>query len=161
MAAIIRRLCCHRDAVAPTKDGDSAEAQPQLSDDAERDMSRSFKEHHMSVEDIGQLHSSSGINTADVQRSSGLTNKEAADRLVTFGRNSLPPPKELSNWRLLLKQFLNFFWLLLIGAGILSLITYALDTSVPMNLYVAFVLFAIVFIMCFIQFWEEKKARNV
>lgn len=87
--------------------------------------------------------------------------EEAKRCLERDGRNALTPPEEISNWLLLLRQFLNMFWLLLIAAGVLSLITYFLDTSVPLNLYVAVILFVIVIAMCLISFYEEKKAREV
>ena len=73
----------------------------------------------------------------------------------------MAPPKEVSNWVLLLRQFLNPFWILLMGAGALSFITYFLDMTVRLNLYVAIILFVIVIVMCFVEFHEEKKARNV
>jgi sodium/potassium-transporting ATPase subunit alpha len=162
MASILKRLR-RSDSVKPTDDKshDDAEAPSPISSAAERDLSRSFTEQHLNFEQLAKLHPKSRINVKNPKKTIGLSARDAADRLVTDGRNWLPPPKELSNWRLLLKQFLNFFWLLLVGAGILSLITYALDTTVPMNLYAGIVLFSIVIVMCTIQFLEEKKARNV
>lgn len=59
------------------------------------------------------------------------------------------------------RQFVNMFWLLLIAAGLLSLITYFLDTSVIVNLYLSLVLFFIVFLYCLLSFWEEKKSLKV
>lgn len=45
------------------------------------------------------------------------------------GPNALAPPAEISNLKLYLRQFLNLFWVLLIGAAILSMVTYALNTE--------------------------------
>lgn len=59
------------------------------------------------------------------------------------------------------RQFLNPFWLLLLGAAVLSLVTYAADTTVSLNLYVAIVLAVITIIMCTASFYQERKAKNV
>lgn len=129
--------------------------------EADRNLSSSFTEHHLGREELSQLFPSSKINPNQPMGSNGLSEDEARRCLERDGRNALTPPKEISNWMLLLKQFLNMFWLLLIAAGILSLITYALDTTVPLNLYAAIILFVIVVVMCLISFYEEKKAREV
>lgn len=53
------------------------------------------------------------------------------------------------------------FWVLLIAAGILSLITFFFDMSVMVNLYLSLVLFLIVILYCLLSFWEEKKSLKV
>uniref|UniRef100_A0A914WB99 Cation-transporting P-type ATPase N-terminal domain-containing protein n=1 Tax=Plectus sambesii TaxID=2011161 RepID=A0A914WB99_9BILA len=128
---------------------------------ANRNLSSTFIEHQLDCDQLAELFSDSQINVENPNISNGLSSQDAADRLKRDGRNALTPPKEISSWKLLVRQFMNMFWVLLIAAGVLSLITYFLDTSVPLNLYVALVLFVIVVVMCLISFFEEKKARNV
>ncbi len=77
------------------------------------------------------------------------------------GKNKLAPPKETSAIIMYIRQFLNPFWLLLLGAAALSLITYAANTTVPLNLYVAIVLAVITVVMCTASFYQERKAKNV
>lgn len=76
-----------------------------------------------------------------------------------------------------MKQFFNKFWLLLIGinikkyifvilgAAVLSIITYFIHLyhgqAELLNLYCAFILIAIVFFMSFLSYWQEKKANRV
>jgi hypothetical protein len=67
----------------------------------------------------------------------------------------------MSNAMLLLHQFLNMFWIMLIGAGTASLAIYFIDMSVLANLVVALVLYIVIIAMCLLSFWEEKSARNV
>ncbi|TKR73652.1 hypothetical protein L596_020938 [Steinernema carpocapsae] len=103
----------------------------------------------------------SHINCANPKISKGLSKEAAEKRLQQDGPNVLAPPKEINNLMLFLRQFLNMFWILMMGASILSLITYFIDTSVRLNLYVAIVLFLIVLVMCIATFIQEKKAINV
>lgn len=128
---------------------------------ASRSLSASFSEHLLTTQQMADLHPLSGINVQAPNASNGLTTEEAKRRLEKDGRNALTPPKEVSNWVLFFRQFTNMFWILLIAAGVLSLVTFFFDTTVILNLYVAFVLFIIVIIMCLASFWQEKKARNV
>ena len=50
----------------------------------------------------------------------GLAEDEAVDRLKHWGRNQLRPRKPISPFKLFLKQFLNFFILILLFAAILA-----------------------------------------
>ncbi len=77
-----------------------------------------------------------------------------------------------------LKQYLNFFMLLLEAAGILSFIAYALDTTQFINvsrpkaivrsggtymaqLYLGIILLVIVFIMCTVAYFQERKSSRL
>src|SRR5512136_932536 len=53
-------------------------------------------------------------------RPEGLTDTEVSDRLAQTGRNEITRRKPISPWRLLLKQFANYFILVLIFAAILA-----------------------------------------
>uniref|UniRef100_A0A1I7Z2M4 Cation_ATPase_N domain-containing protein n=1 Tax=Steinernema glaseri TaxID=37863 RepID=A0A1I7Z2M4_9BILA len=126
-----------------------------------RNLGGTFTEHQMDVSQLGKMYPNSNVNPSLPDRSTGLSAKDAQVRFELDGPNILTPPKEISNLKLLLKQFLNVFWLLQIAAGILSLITYIVDPSVMYNLWIAILLFGIVIIMCVVQFFEEKKALAV
>uniref|UniRef100_A0A914V3R2 Cation-transporting P-type ATPase N-terminal domain-containing protein n=1 Tax=Plectus sambesii TaxID=2011161 RepID=A0A914V3R2_9BILA len=143
-----------------TERNEEGKNEPTLEEKAARSMTANFSEHMLTTQQMAELYPLSGINVESPNASNGLTTEEAKRRLEIDGRNALTPPKEVSSWVLLGRQFLNPFWLLLIAAGVLSLITFFFDTSVVLNLYVAFILFIIVIIMCFASFWQEKKARN-
>ncbi|TKR89797.1 hypothetical protein L596_013845 [Steinernema carpocapsae] len=126
-----------------------------------RNLAISFTEHHLDVKQLASLFPKSRIKVDSPKNCVGLTDKDAKTRLEVDGPNRLEPPKEVSDLMLLAKQFLNVFWLIQVGAGILSLITYIMDPSVILNLYVAIMLFGIVVIMCLVQFCEEKKTLAV
>uniref|UniRef100_A0A914WUB4 Cation-transporting P-type ATPase N-terminal domain-containing protein n=1 Tax=Plectus sambesii TaxID=2011161 RepID=A0A914WUB4_9BILA len=143
------------------KKDDDGEGKPKKGQkEAERSLEKQFTEHQMTLEELSQEYPDSGINADKPDNSSGLSSGDAKARLEKDGPNALKPPKGKSDWMLLLEQFLNLFWLLMIGAGILSMVTYVLDTTQPINLYVSIVLFAVTIFMCLLSFWEEKKARK-
>eukprot|EP00698_Gefionella_okellyi_P017925 TRINITY_DN5321_c0_g1_i14.p1 TRINITY_DN5321_c0_g1~~TRINITY_DN5321_c0_g1_i14.p1 ORF type:complete len:1000 (-),score=268.16 TRINITY_DN5321_c0_g1_i14:578-3577(-) len=60
-----------------------------------------------------------------------------------------------------LLQFVNFFMILLMAAGVLSLIAYGLDKSQPNNLYLGVVLFGIVLFTCLGTFYQEFQTNSV
>jgi Ca2+-transporting ATPase len=53
----------------------------------------------------------------------GLGEGEVADRLAQSGRNEITRRKPISPWRLLLKQFANYFIFVLLFAAILALLS--------------------------------------
>jgi Ca2+-transporting ATPase len=53
-------------------------------------------------------------------RAEGLTSVEAGERLVRFGRNEIARRKPISPLRLFLKQFANFFIVVLLFAAALA-----------------------------------------
>uniref|UniRef100_A0A914WES4 Cation-transporting P-type ATPase N-terminal domain-containing protein n=1 Tax=Plectus sambesii TaxID=2011161 RepID=A0A914WES4_9BILA len=127
----------------------------------DRDLSGTFHEHLLDRQQLRDLFPQSRINVEYPNISSGLSTKEAKICLEQSGKNMLKPPREISNLKLFLRQFVNMFWVLLIAAGLLSLVIYVLDPEHPLNLYVAIVLFVIVIAMCLLSFYEEKKATEV
>jgi magnesium-transporting ATPase (P-type) len=60
-----------------------------------------------------------------------------------------------------LKQFTNFFMILLNIAGVLSCIAYGLDKTQPINLYLGIVLFVVVFLTCLSSYFQERNSSNV
>ncbi|TKR77856.1 hypothetical protein L596_018757 [Steinernema carpocapsae] len=126
-----------------------------------RSLSNTFTEHHLDVVQLSRIHPNSNINTNNPKLSKGMSKTDAEKRLQKDGPNALAPPAEISNLTLFLRQFLNMFWILLMGAGVLSLSTFIIDPSVIINLYASIVLFVIVIVMCIVTFYQEKKAINV
>ncbi|KAK0412529.1 hypothetical protein QR680_006267 [Steinernema hermaphroditum] len=126
-----------------------------------RNLAISFTEHHLDVKQLATLFPKSRILVDSPKDSLGLSEKNAKIRFESDGPNRIEPPKDVSDLVLLGKQFLNVFWILQAGAGVLSIVTYIMDTTVILNLYVAIMLFGIVIIMCFVQFFEEKKTLAV
>uniref|UniRef100_A0A914WL00 Cation-transporting P-type ATPase N-terminal domain-containing protein n=1 Tax=Plectus sambesii TaxID=2011161 RepID=A0A914WL00_9BILA len=126
-----------------------------------RNLSASFIEHTLERQEIAALYKESGIDVDNPNKSCGLSETLTRKRLELDGPNKLTPPKELSNAMLLLQQFLNMFWLMLMGAGTASLIIYFIDMSVISNLFIAVVLYVVIIFMCFLSFFEEKSARKV
>uniref|UniRef100_A0A915CEZ2 Myosin tail domain-containing protein n=1 Tax=Parascaris univalens TaxID=6257 RepID=A0A915CEZ2_PARUN len=125
----------------------------------------SYVEHHLTVAQLRDVYSDSYIDADFPERSDGLSTVEAKKRLRDGGANVIEPPKEISNFALFARQFLYKFWLLLLGAAVLSIATYlihlARGNNEPLNLYCTVILIAIVFIMSFLSFYQEKKARKV
>ncbi|KAK0412541.1 hypothetical protein QR680_006270 [Steinernema hermaphroditum] len=126
-----------------------------------RNLGQSFTEHAMDAKQLATAFPRSNIAIDQPANSKGLSTSDAQVRLELDGPNALAPPKEISNLMLFLKQFLNAFWILQVGAGLLSIITYFINTSETRNLYLAILLFGVVIIMCVLQFFEEKKALAV
>lgn len=118
------------------------------------------QEPYLSLEDIISLHDQTRIDGANIERSLGLTETEAARRLQLYGRNVLTPPTRMPEWQRFLLQFTNVFLLLLNGCAVLSIVAYVITADI-INLYLAIVLVVVVFLTAFIQFHEEGKALAV
>ena len=74
-------------------------------------------------------------------RETGLTEKEAADRLTKYGNNTFHNKEKTSVVTLFLKQFLSPLIFLLIGAGVLTSILNEWVQTVVIALAVLFNLF--------------------
>lgn len=101
------------------------------------------------------------FNANEPAKSSGLTFDESLERLNRDGRNLLTPPKQKSEIVKFLQGFTNFFMVLLMAAGVLSIVAYALDTAADLNLYLGIVLFAIVIITVAIGYFQNRKADGI
>jgi sodium/potassium-transporting ATPase subunit alpha len=117
-------------------------------------------EPYLSLVDIATLHPSSHINVDNIEKSGGLSSEEAALLLTTHGRNSLTPPPKTPEWKLLLKQFQNTFLILLNVSATLSLIAYFLVDDIT-YVYLAVVLYVVVFATGYGQYHEERKAASI
>lgn len=120
-------------------------------------------EPYLALTDISERHPASRIHVTDVEQSEGLSSSEAAIRLAHYGRNILTPPPKMPEWKRFLLQFQSMFMILLNICAVLSIIAFALqsDHQDKTNLYLAIVLFLVVFLTCYMQFHEEGKALKV
>lgn len=101
------------------------------------------------------------INLDKPQDGPGLTTEEAAERLTRDGANILTPPKQVPGIVKFLEGFTNVFMILLMVAGALSIIAWALDQTVTINLVLGCILFGIVIITVFVEFIQGRKADRV
>lgn len=101
------------------------------------------------------------IDPQDVNNSRGLTTERAIYMLKEFGPNVLTPPERIPLWLLFLLQFNNFFMLLLIGAGILSIIAWLLSPKDFTNLWLGILLLVVVLVTCYETFSQEAKSDQL
>ena len=88
----------------------------------------------------------------------GLSAVEAADRLERFGRNEIIRRKPISPLKLLLKQFANYFILVLLFAGILAYAVSFLPGESDRRL-TAFFILGIAIFSVLLSFFEEYRAQ--
>ena len=98
------------------------------------DTHRRYTEHLLSLEDL-QSELSTRIDVADPSLSQGISSDLAHRLLQQFGPNSLTPPARVPLWLLFMIQFTNLFMVLLMAAGFLCLVLFAIKPSDPTNLY--------------------------
>jgi Ca2+-transporting ATPase len=89
----------------------------------------------------------------------GLTASEVADRLAQHGPNEITRRKPLSPWRLLFKQFANYFILVLIFAAILAFTVSFLPGESGRRLTAYFIL-GIIVLSVALSFFEEYRAQK-
>uniref|UniRef100_A0A915EEG3 P-type Cu(+) transporter n=1 Tax=Ditylenchus dipsaci TaxID=166011 RepID=A0A915EEG3_9BILA len=124
-------------------------------------LSANYTEHTWDIRKIKHNYNHSNIDEQKPDKSSGLSAEKAKDLLELNGPNMLPSPKEISDWRLFLNQFLNLLWILLGVAAALTLASYFADTSDMTGLWVSVILYVMIFVMCCVSFWQEREARKV
>ncbi len=89
----------------------------------------------------------------------GLTDQEAAERVAQHGRNEIIRRKPISHWRLLLKQFANYFIFVLFFAAILAFSVSFLPGESGRRLTAYFILGIIVLSMA-LSFFEEYRSQK-
>jgi P-type Ca2+ transporter type 2C len=89
----------------------------------------------------------------------GISDAEAFSRLQRFGSNVLPRGKPLSAARILLRQFANFFILILLAAGALALAVSYLPGESERRLTALFI-FGIVLLTVLLSFYQEYRAQK-
>ncbi len=89
----------------------------------------------------------------------GLTKEEATNRLAHYGRNEITRGKSISPLRLFLKQFANFFVLvLLFAAGLAYAVSYLPGES--NRRLTAFFILGIIALSVALSFFEEYHAQK-
>ncbi len=104
--------------------------------------------HHLSIEETFKRLGTS---------SAGLTSAEAVIRLAREGRNEIVRRKPIAPWRLLLKQFANFFVIVLLFAAILAYAISFLPNEENRRLTSFFIL-GIVALTVLLSLFEEYRA---
>ncbi|GMT06433.1 hypothetical protein PENTCL1PPCAC_28607, partial [Pristionchus entomophagus] len=133
--------------------------------ETKRTIAASFVEHHLTIDQLTQVFPDSFIDPAYPDRSDGLSSEEARIRLSDGGKNVIEAPRtRKSVVKFFLGQYHIKFWVLLIGASILSIATYTIHLSAgntePLNLYCAGILMLFVLFMAALSFWQEHQANN-
>ena len=92
-------------------------------------------------------------------RASGLDASQAAERRARFGRNEIARRAPVSPLRLLFKQFINFFVLVLLFAAALAFAVSVLPGESERRLTALFIL-GIVALSVLLSFYEEYRAQK-
>uniref|UniRef100_A0AC35GW75 Cation-transporting P-type ATPase N-terminal domain-containing protein n=1 Tax=Panagrolaimus sp. PS1159 TaxID=55785 RepID=A0AC35GW75_9BILA len=115
------------------------------SENTKEQIGTSYVEHHLTIAEIA--------------------NVEARRRLADGGKNTIPKRKSQNDIGLFLKQFLHKFWILLLAAAFISLLTYTVNIFHrhlgSLNLYCSIILIAVVIVMSFISYRQEKETISV
>ena len=106
--------------------------------------------HHLEVDAALQQ-----LNT----RASGLAASQVAEHRARFGRNEIARRQPISPLRLLLKQFINFFVLVLLFAAALAFAVSVLPGESERRPTAVFIL-GIVALSVLLSFYEEYRAQK-
>ena len=101
------------------------------------------------------------LDLGNPRQSPGLSEKDAAERLIRDGPNTLTPPKETSEIVKYFSHYADPFMLLLILSAVLSCIAYGIDKSQQINLWIGIVLFVVVFLSSSFAYVQSGKASAV
>ena len=120
-----------------------------------------FTEHNMTLQEIAQMYSTN-IDFNDPKKSFGLTMQQSVALLKEYGPNCLTPPARIPLWLLYIYQFGNLLMMLLLFAGVLSVVAYAANpASGIINLYIGVFLIVIIFATCYQTYAQEASADNL
>jgi len=117
-------------------------------------------EHYLTLAELDARYKIQ-LNFESPSKSFGLSDAQAEQLLQTHGYNRLNPPKRIHPFILFLHEFKNPLTLLLILAGVLSLILYAIDTTVIINLYLGAVLIVVMLLNALIDFVQLQKSAAI
>jgi sodium/potassium-transporting ATPase subunit alpha len=118
-------------------------------------------EHLLTPEEVAARYGVA-INWAQPGQSQGLTAAQVAQLRVKHGSNRLTPPAETPEWLKLLRQFLNPLMLLLVVAGALTYMAYALQpVKDKNNLILASALIIVVTATCVMSYFQERSASSL
>lgn len=119
-----------------------------------------YTEHLFAMYKLSDFYKND-INEEKISASRGLTKEKAAFLLKELGPNVLTPPPKVPLWLLFLMQFSNFFMMLLIAAGILCFVAFALTPSDLTNMYLGVLLFIVIFVTSYETFSQEAKSDQL
>jgi len=118
---------------------------------------RAMREHVGEIGDLALKYGTS-IDAREPWRSGGMTSGDAARRLETDGANALSR-REPTKWYLqLMMKFADKFMILLLCAGVLCHVAYAIDSTQNENLYFGLALYIIVVATCFVTYYQERSS---
>ena len=141
-------------------DKNKIEVAPDAVVDVEEPNNNDITEHKMSPKEVAELYHVE-VNLEKPAEGPGLSTVEGAERLARDGPNALTPPKQVPDIVKFLEGFTNVFMILLMVAGALSILAWALDQTVTINLVLGCILFGIVIITVFVEFIQGRKADRV
>jgi len=110
--------------------------------------------------DVLHLATHAGLYQSLKTKREGLTTREAESRLQEAGPNELQVKADLPEWVKFLRQFKNFFALLLIVGGLLAVLAEHLDPGQG-NLYIAVALFAVVVLNASFTYFQEFQSERI
>ena len=110
--------------------------------------------------DALHLATHAGLYQSLKTKREGLTTREAESRLQEAGPNELQVKADLPEWVKFLRQFKNFFALLLIVGGLLAVLAEHLDPGQG-NLYIAVALFAVVVLNASFTYFQEFQSERI
>ena len=93
-------------------------------------------------------------------RDGGLSSADATERLARLGPNELKVRADTPQFVKFLRQFRNFFAILLIVGGLLALLAERLASGQG-NLYIAIALFAVVLLNAAFTYLQEYKSERI
>jgi magnesium-transporting ATPase (P-type) len=119
-----------------------------------------YQEHEYSLQYLSEYFQTK-INFQNPLLSYGLSQQQVSLLLKQFGPNSLTPPEHLSKIVLFLLQFLNYFMILLLLAGIISILSYLIPPHEITNIYLGVLLILVVFFTCLETFLVESQSDDL
>jgi len=103
-----------------------------------------------------------GLNLEDIRKSPGLTTQQAKERVAKYGPNALTPPKKVPEWVKFMIHLGNPLLLLLDAAGVLSIITYAIEPAGnEIDLWLGVILFGVVLLTASMSYLTERQTSAI
>jgi hypothetical protein len=119
-------------------------------------------DHQLSLAQLAKRYPDSGLDASDPPASKGLSEAAAAALRAKHGANRLTPPKTTPEIVKFLRQLLNPLLLMLLVAGCLTYMAYAIQSPRDRtNLILASALVAVVLLTALMTYWQERSAGNV
>jgi sodium/potassium-transporting ATPase subunit alpha len=118
-------------------------------------------EHLKTPEELSQLYSVA-IDLTKPAASGGLNKQQVAERLEKYGLNRLTPPTKRHPLLVYIGYVLGLFNLMLVVAGIASLIIYGINPGENGSLvYIGSILVFVAFVNAFIEFYQVQKSQAI